>query len=472
MPKERLLIAEDNEDMRELLDESLTEAGYETVLAADGAQALALLRQPQEYFDLVITDVMMPGVKGDELLEAARSSRAEAPVIVITAYGSVEQAVGMVKTGAFQYLTKPFEIDELLRTVKQALERSAPQREQARLRHEMPAAPARIIGASRPMRELFALIGRAARSASTVLITGESGTGKELVARAVHDLSGRKGKFVPVNCSAIPAELMESELFGHTGQAFTGARAPRPGLFEAAEGGTLFLDEIGELPLAVQPKLLRALQEGAVRRVGAEHERPVNVRIVAATNRELEEDVQTGRFREDLYWRLNVIPLRVPALRERPFDIPLLVEYFITKAAKAAGTDPLDVLPETLAILTAYSWPGNVRELENAVERAVAFAHGARLTPDDLPERLRASGGAAAFIARSRERKLMLREVEREYVLEVLRETKGMKARAAELLGIDRKTLYRKLEEYRADGMLSESDGTTAMRLAPFIGSD
>lgn len=452
MPKERLLVVEDNDDMRELLGEALEEAGYDPVLAADGAEALEIIGREREALDLVITDIMMPGVKGDEILEAARSSRAEAPVIVITAYGSVEQAVDLVKAGAFQYLTKPFEVDELLQAVSQALERSAPQREQARLRREMPAAPARIIGASRPMRELFDLIARAARSASTVLITGESGTGKELVARALHDLSGRKGQFTPVNCAAIPADLIESELFGHTGQAFTGARAARAGLFETADGGTLFLDEIGELPLAVQPKLLRALQEGAVRRVGAERERPVNVRAVAATNRDLEEDVRAGRFREDLYWRLNVIHLRVPALRERLFDIPLLVEHFIAKAAKAADAEPLDILPETLAILTAYSWPGNVRELENAVERAVALARGAQLTPDDLPERVRVSGGASAFIARSRERKLTLREVEREYVLEVLRETGGVKGRTAELLGIDRKTLYRKLEEYRAEG--------------------
>jgi DNA-binding NtrC family response regulator len=452
MPKERLLVVEDNDDMRELLGEALQEAGYEPALAVDGAQALEIIGQEREALDLVITDIMMPGVKGNEVLEAVRSCRAEAPVIVITAYGTVEQAVELVKAGAFQYLTKPFEVDELLQAVSQALERSAPQREQARLRREMPATPARIIGASRPMCELFDLIARAARSASTVLITGESGTGKELVARALHELSGRKGQFTPVNCAAIPAELIESELFGHTGQAFTGARAARAGLFEAADGGTLFLDEVGELPQAVQPKLLRALQEGAVRRVGAERERAVNVRAVAATNRDLEEDVQAGRFREDLYWRLNVIHLRVPALRERPFDIPLLVEHFITKAAKATGAAPLDVLPETLAILTAYSWPGNVRELENAVERAVALARGARLTPDDLPERVRASSGASAFMAHARERKLTLREVEREYVLEVLRETGGVKGRAAELLGIDRKTLYRKLEEYRAEG--------------------
>jgi DNA-binding NtrC family response regulator len=454
--KERLLIAEDNRDMRALLQESLDEAGYETVVAADGREALSVIERESEPLDLVITDVRMPGIKGDELLSAVRERRGEAPVIVITAFGSVEQAVEMVKEGAFQYLTKPFEIDELLRTVQQALERSAPQRERVRLRREMPAAPARIIGASRPMREMFDLIARAARSASTVLITGESGTGKELVARAIHEMSGRKGAFVPVNCAAIPAELIESELFGHTGQAFTGARQARAGLFEAAEGGTLFLDEAGDLPLAVQPKLLRALQEGAVRRVGADRERAVNVRTVAATNRDLEEDVREGRFREDLYWRLNVIHLRVPSLRERPFDIPLLVEHFIGKAAEAAGAPPLDVLPETLAILTAYSWPGNVRELENAIERAVALSRGARLAPDDLPERVRASGGASAIITRASERNLTLRELEREYIFEALRKAGGNKTRAAELLGLDRKTLYRRLEEYRAEGLLSE----------------
>jgi two-component system response regulator HydG len=285
-----------------------------------------------------------------------------------------------------------------------------------------------------------------------VLITGESGTGKELVARAIHDLSGRRGAFVAVNCAAIPAELMEAELFGHTGQAFTGAKQPRAGLFESAEGGTLFLDEIGDLSLAVQPKLLRVLQEGTVRRVGADRERTINVRTVAATNRDLEVEVREGRFREDLYWRLNVIALRVPPLRERPFDIPLLVEHFINKVARAAGAPPLDVTPEALAILTAYEWPGNVRELENAVERAMALAQGPRLTPEDLPERVRAGASQGTLIARSRAQKLTLRELEREYILETLRETGGNKLRAAERLGLDRKTLYRKLEEYRAEG--------------------
>jgi DNA-binding NtrC family response regulator len=448
--KARLLAVEDDADMRDLLQEVLEEAGYETIVAVDGRAALAHIERAQEVIDLVLTDVQMPGVKGDEIVAAVRENRAETPVIVITAFGSVEQAVEMCKAGAYQYLTKPFQTSDLLRTVEKALEESAPRRAQAKLRRELPVAPSRIIGASRAMMELFELIARAARSNSTVLITGESGTGKELVARAVHEASGRRGAFIPVNCAAIPADLIESELFGHTGQAFTGARQARAGLFEAADSGTIFLDEIGELPLVVQPKLLRVLQDGAVRRVGADYEREINVRTVAATNRDLEKDVRDGRFREDLYWRLNVIHLNVPPLRDRPFDIPLLVEHFISKTAQASGTEPLDVTPEALAILTAYSWPGNVRELENAVERAVAFARGARVLPEDLPERVRTSGGAATIIARSSARRLTLQELEREYILETLRQTSGNKTRAAELLGMDRSTLYRKLDEYRA----------------------
>jgi DNA-binding NtrC family response regulator len=436
--------------MRDLLQEILEEAGHETVATADGRAALAHIDREQEHFDLVVTDVRMPGLLGDELLAGVRERRPEVPVIVITAFGSVEQAVEMVKRGAYQYLTKPFQTAELLRVVGEALEASAPRRQQARLRREMPAAPARIVGASRPVRELFESVKRAGRSASTVLITGESGTGKELVARAVHEASGRAGAFVPVNCAAIPAELIESELFGHTGQAFTGARAARSGLFESADGGAIFLDEVGELPLQVQPKLLRVLQEGAVRRVGADREKSVSVRVIAATNRDLEAEVRAGRFREDLFWRLNVIHLHVPPLRERAGDIPLLVEHFVSKAAGASGSEPLRVSREALAVLTAYTWPGNVRELENAVERAAAFANGDEITVADLPERVRTSGEAAGLVARASAQRLTLDELEREYILETLRRTGGNKSRAAEMLGLDRKTLYRKLDEYRA----------------------
>ncbi|MEK7830098.1 MAG: sigma-54 dependent transcriptional regulator, partial [Acidobacteriota bacterium] len=284
-----------------------------------------------------------------------------------------------------------------------------------------------------------------------VLITGESGTGKELVARSIHEMSERAGDFVPVNCAAIPTELIESELFGHTGQAFTGAKQARAGLFEAADGGTIFLDEVGELPLMMQPKLLRVLQEGSVRRVGADQEKNVNVRVVAATNRDLEAEIQAGRFREDLYWRLNVIHLGIPPLRERPFDIPLLVEHFINKSAEVAGRPALNVTPEALATLTAYSWPGNARELENAVERAVALAEGAHLTPEDLPERIRNSGQTSQLLTQARQQRMTLGELERTYILETLRLTGGNKSRAAELLGFDRRTLHRKLDEYRAE---------------------
>lgn len=267
--KSRVLIAEDNTDLRELLQEIMEDVGHEVIAASNGNEALEYIESPKEMIDLLITDVQMPGLKGDGLLAAIQENRAEAPVIVITGHGSVAQAVEMVKAGAFQYLTKPFDPEDLLRVVEEALAKSALHRQQARIRREMPSAPPRIVGASRPMRELFESISLTAPSKSNVLITGESGSGKELVARAIHESSGRAGLFVPVNCAAIPGELIESELFGHTGQAFTGAKQARPGLFEAANGGTLFLDEIGELPLVVQPKLLRVLQDGTIRRVGS-----------------------------------------------------------------------------------------------------------------------------------------------------------------------------------------------------------
>ena len=475
--KERILIVEDDADMRELLEEILAEAGFETIPAANGRIAQARVENESETIDLVVTDVQMPEMKGDVLLRKVRERRAETPVVVITAFGSVENAVEMVKNGAYSYLTKPFQTAALLETVNAALLQSEPQRAAARLRRAQPKAPPRLlVGASRPMRELFDLIARAGRGASNVLITGESGTGKELVARAVHETSERKGEFVAVNCAAIPAELVESELFGHTGQAFTGARTARAGLFETADGGTLFLDEIGELPLTVQPKLLRVLQEGAIRRVGDSREKKVEARVVAATNRDLEKAVAAGEFREDLYWRLNVIHLHAPALRERAFDIPLLVEHFLYKystaaaAGVAAVSPPLEIVPETLALLTAYPWPGNVRELENTIERAVALSRGALLTPADLPERIRGAGGAAAIIAQAKSGRMTLAELEREYILETLRETNGNKSRAAEMLGLDRKTLYRKLDEYAAAAAAAsghDSENSTDGRVVP-----
>jgi len=443
---EKILIVEDDADLRELLEEIFEEENFQILSCANGRRALDYIETDAQTIDLIVTDVQMPEMKGDELLEIVRRHRAETPVIVITAFGSVENAVEMVKRGAFQYLTKPFQTKDLLAAARAALEATAAQRAQANLRRQKPNAPARIIGASQPMQKLFDLINRAALSSANILITGESGTGKELVARAVHEASTRRGAFVAVNCAAIPNELVESELFGHTGQAFTGAKNARAGLFESADGGTIFLDEIGELPLTIQPKLLRVLQEGTIRRVGADREITIDVRVIAATNRDLEKDVAENRFREDLYWRLNVIHLHIPPLRERVFDIPLLIEHFLIKAARGAA--PLEVSPETLAILTAYPWSGNVRELENTIERAVALSTGAILTPDDLPERIRTSGGSVALLSKAKNGRMTVAELEREYIFEILRETGGNKSRAAEILGLDRKTLYRKLDEY------------------------
>lgn len=454
---ERILIAEDDADMRELLEEILTDVGYETIAAANGRFALAHAENEQEQIDLVLTDVQMPELKGDELLAKVRQARIETPVVVITAFGSVENAVEMVKKGAFSYLTKPFATKDLLDVVRAALLQTEAARAQARLRREI-FANEKIIGASRPMRELLDLISRAGNSPSNILITGESGTGKELVARAVHDASTRSTRdFVAVNCAAIPSELVESELFGHTGQAFTGARQARAGLFETADGGTLFLDEIGELPLNVQPKLLRVLQEGTIRRVGDSREKEVDVRVIAATNRDLEKAVANKEFREDLYWRVNVIHLHVPPLRERAFDIPILVEHFLSKIARKQKSPPREIAPEALALLTAYQWQGNVRELENTLERAVALSRGAVLSIDDLPAKIReASGQTQAILAAAKSKRLTLDQLEQAYILEILREACGNKSRAAEILGLDRKTLYRKLDEYRNDDTLSQ----------------
>lgn len=443
---ERILIVEDDNDLRELIEEIFEEEGYQVTSCMNGRRALDLLADESWFVDLIVSDVQMPELKGDELLRVVRQKRAETPLIVVTAFGSVENAVEMIKNGAFQYLTKPFQTKDLLAAAKKALDATHAIREQARLRRTDASVPREIIGASRPMRQLFELIARAGKSLANVLITGESGTGKELIARAVHERSGVAGPFVPVNCAAIPGELVESELFGHTGQAFTGARTARAGLFESADRGTIFLDEIGELPLSVQPKLLRVLQEGTLRRVGADRETNVDVRVIAATNRDLEQAVADGTFREDLYWRLNVIHLHIPPLRDRTADIPLLVEHFLVRAARS--DHPKEIAPETLALLMAYTWSGNIRELENTIERAVALSQGAILMPEDLPERIRSAAGSSAVLAKARGGHLSLAELEREYILQILEDTRGNKSRAAEILGLDRKTLYRKLDEY------------------------
>ncbi len=444
--KNRILIVEDDSDLRELLEEIFEEENYETVSAENGNRALKFVADENEIIDLIVTDVQMPELKGDELLKIVREKRIETAVIVMTAFGSVEQAVEFVKKGAFQYVTKPFQTKNLLEIAEAALKATEKVRSAVRLRREQADVPTRIIGASRPIRQLLDLISRAAVTNSNILITGDSGTGKELVARAVHDASHRTGAFIAVNCSAIPAELVESELFGHTGGAFTGAKNKRVGLFEAAQDGTLFLDEIGELPLAVQPKLLRVLQENMIRRIGDNREKSINARVIAATNADLEKAVAAATFREDLYWRLNVIHISVPPLRERIFDIPLLIEHFLSKYQRDGVM--LEISAEALAILTAYTWNGNIRELENTIEQAAALSRGVILTPADLPERIRADTSNSALLSKAKTGKMSLAELEREYIIETLEECGGNKSRTAEILKLDRKTLYRKLDEY------------------------
>jgi DNA-binding NtrC family response regulator len=447
---EHVVVVEDEVGVRELLEEVLAGAGYRVTGYGNGASALEALARGDDA-DLVITDLRMPGLGGERLLAELRARRPELNVVVITAFGSIESAIGMVKAGAYDYLTKPFGSDELLLTVQRAMEESRLRREVSRLARG--AGVPGLVGASRAMREVAALVARVAPSPLPVLITGESGTGKELVARAIHRASGL-GAFVAVNCAALPEQLLESELFGHERGAFSGAVKDKPGLFEAADGGVLFLDEIGDLPLPLQPKLLRALESGEIRRVGSTATRVVKTRVIAATNKDLEALVREGRFREDLFWRLDVLSIHVPALRERAADIPLLVEHF------AGG---LAVSPEAMARLTAHPWPGNVRELKNTLERAITLRKGDTIEADDLPATIGARG-PAGLLASGAQRDLPLRDVERSYILMVLERTGGNKSRAAEILGLDRKTLYRKLEEF---GYREPSEAARVAESAP-----
>jgi DNA-binding NtrC family response regulator len=442
--RERILLVEDDESHRRALAEVLAVQEYEVSPSPDAYHALEALQS--ERVDLVVTDVDMPGMRGDALLAQIRAAFPEIPVIAMTAFGSVEEAASLTRAGAADYLAKPIRTQSLLQAVQRVLEQTRDRREQARTRRKLGKHLEGVIGASRPMLRLFERVGRVAASPAPVLIRGETGTGKDVVARAVHHASGR-GPFVPLNCGAIPDQLIESEIFGHRKGAFTGAALDKPGLFETAHGGTLFLDEIAELPLALQPKLLRVLESGEFRRVGDTAVRHVDVRVVAATHRDLEAAVQAHEFREDLYWRLNVLSLEVPALRERPFDIPLLVEHFLARTGKCEPGAPC-ISPAALAALVEYSWPGNVRQLRSVIERAVAFSDGPEIELEDLPEMIRNAGQKAEITRSAADRELTLGELEREYILEVLRRTGGNKLRAAERLGISRVTLYRRLEEY------------------------
>jgi two-component system, NtrC family, response regulator HydG len=442
-----VLIVEDEEIVRQLLTGLLREEGYAVDAVATGEDALKAL--DRELYDLVLLDLNLPGMHGMNVLSAAPALQTDAEFIVMTAFGSVDNAVEAMKLGAFDYVNKPFRTEELLLTLERALQQTALRREVAQLRrHAADGVRARIVGRSPAMERMFDLVERVAPTRATVLITGETGTGKELVARAIHELSDRARKpFVPINCSALPETLLESELFGHTKGSFTGAIANKRGLFEEAAGGTLFLDEISTIPPSTQVKLLRVLQERKLHRVGGSQPVTVDFRLLAATNLDLGEEVRAGRFREDLFYRLNVFPVRVPALRERQGDIPLLANFFRLRFAQENGVRAPEIAADTMKRLMEYGWPGNVRELENYIERAVIMYSGARSIPFEAPAGDVERSEQNLVDAARRERWTMER-LEKEYILDVLQQTDGHRGHAAEILGIDRRTLYRKLKQY------------------------
>jgi DNA-binding NtrC family response regulator len=442
----RILIVDDEEQMRDLLVKVLEKGGYQVAVSAEGAQALAMLER--EPADLVVTDVRMPGMGGMEALRAIKELNPDIVVIIMTAFGSIDQAVQAVKDGAYDYINKPFKIEEMLLTIDKALEERRLRHEVTLLRQELRTRYhfEGLIGKSRAMQEVFKLIEQVAGSRSTVMIYGKSGTGKELVAKAVHYNSQRAAKpFVAVNCAAIPAELLESELFGHEKGAFTGAIATKVGKFELATGGTLFLDEVGSMRLDLQAKILRALQEREIERVGATRIIKIDVRVLAATNRDLKRAVEEGAFREDLYYRLNVVPITLPDLKDRQEDIALLANHFMRKFAQESNPSIREISKEAMAILLSYPWPGNVRELENVIERAVTLGRGEAIVSGDLPPHL---AGGAGPVERALAHEASLEDLERDYIHTVLRRTKWHQIRAAAILGIDRRTLYRKIRRY------------------------
>ena len=443
-----ILVVDDEPEMRQLLQDILEEDQYRVVVASDGQEALTCMES--EMFPVVVTDLRMKGMDGLALLESVVKKHPESNLIMMTAFGTVESAVEAMKHGAFDYLTKPVKADELLVTVQKAFREALLRQEVQQLRQVVGREFAfdQILGKSKPMREIFDLIRRVADSQTNILITGESGTGKELVAKALHFNSQRKSKpFVPVNCAAIPELLLESELFGHVRGAFTDAKSDKQGLFEEAHDGTLFLDEISELPMMLQAKLLRAVQEREIRRVGATKPTSVNVRLIAATNVMLAEEVKAKRFREDLYYRLNVIELRLPPLRDRKEDIPLLVHGLLKKCETAQEKHIEGIADSALARLIDYPWPGNVRELENIVERAATLTQGLKISLEDLPSNIQDIKGEGQFIEDAVEQTLPLAQVEWNYIRRVLEKLGGNKYQTAHVLGIDRKTLYRKLSE-------------------------
>lgn len=448
-----ILVVDDDQDSCDLLREIFCAEGWHVDTALTPMQAFSVAEK--EKIDLVVSDVNLESNQSG--LDLLKDLRAQCPVILVTGFGTLDSAVEAAREGAWDFISKPFKVQEVVAIARRALEQD-PNRGSDEHRAEQISAPYEqggLVGRSPVMIGLYKEIARVAPTRSTILIIGESGAGKELVARSIHQHSTRSaGSFVAVNCGALTETLLEAELFGHVRGAFTGAVSDRKGLWEEAAGGTLFLDEVGETSPALQVKLLRALQEGEIRRVGSSRATQVDARILAATNRNLEQDVKAGKFREDLFYRLSVVTLRVPALKERRTDIPLLAERFLALVLEREGHKQLTLSEETIRTLVAYNWPGNVRELESAIEYAVLHARGRAIVPEDLPEKLQSAQVRAA--ARSPLSALFedlpaLDELERRYLFYILEVTGGNRTRAAETLGIDRRTLYRMIERYSID---------------------
>jgi len=449
----RVLVVEDDAAMGALAVKVLSLRGMSAQATRTARDALTLLEGSD--FDAVVTDINMPGMSGLEFCQQVTLNRADLPVIVMTAFGSLDAAVAAMRAGAYDFVSKPIRDEVLVLTVERAVEHRRLREELKRLRTPQPQTRPDddLIGESPALQKAYSVVERVAGTETTVLITGESGTGKEVVARKIHQASRRRaGAFVAVNCAAIPEHLLDSELFGHVGGAFTDAKASRTGLLRQAEGGTLFLDEIGELPLLLQPKLLRALQERTVRPVGGDAEVPFDARIITATNKDLEEAVEAGQFRQDLLFRINVVVVDLPPLRMRGNDILLLAQRFLTRFAARSGRAVRGLSPGAAQRLLHYRWPGNVRELQNCMERAVALAAFEELTVDDLPAALTASPERARLTddAATQEEYVTLAENERRYIARVLEAAGGNKSMAARILGVDRKTLWRKMDRQEA----------------------
>jgi two-component system NtrC family response regulator len=450
---ESILIVDDEKNYLVVLKELLSEENYEVITAENALQALEIFKESD--LDLVLTDMRMPKIDGIELLESIRSINNEIPVIIMTAYATVEKAVKAMKKGAFDYVTKPFQNEELKITVRKAIDLYKLKRENLNLRHEVSRKYqfGNIIGKSPVMLKLYEMIEKVAGTKATVLITGETGTGKELVAKAVHYNSPRKNNaFVSVNCAAIPETLLESELFGHEKGSFTGAIAMRKGRFELADGGTIFLDEIAEMPTALQAKLLRALQEMEFERVGGTKTLKIDVRVIAASNKDLKKEVEAGTLREDLYYRLNVMHLRLPPLRERPDDIPLLAAHFLQKYSQELGKGGLEISPAVMRGLYTRYWPGNVRELEHVIERAVILASGREITPADMASESQEIENIDLdidrFIPMQVKLNEALEEVEAKMIKRALARAGNVQAHAAAMLGITKSLLQYKMKKY------------------------